>query len=53
MDAAVAKCPGIRHVFVMKRTGADVPMCPLDIPLDEVLSLFSCKLKYENYFEIK
>lgn len=36
VDAAVAKCPGVKRVFVTKRTGNEVPMGTLDIPLDKV-----------------
>lgn len=37
VDEAVAKCPSVQQVFVYKRTGADVPMGPKDIPLDQAL----------------
>ena len=38
VDEAVAKCPGIKRVFVYQRTGGDVPMGPKDIPLQKVRS---------------
>lgn len=38
VDAAVAKCPSVRQVFVGTRTGAEVKMGPKDIPLDKALS---------------
>ncbi|XP_077998760.1 acetyl-coenzyme A synthetase 2-like, mitochondrial [Glandiceps talaboti] len=38
VDKAVATCPSIKKVFVSKRTGANVPMGNLDIPLEEELS---------------
>lgn len=36
VDEAVQKCPCVRQVFVARRTGGDVPMGKLDIPLDKV-----------------
>lgn len=36
VDAAVAKCPSVRQVFVGARTGAQVKMGPKDIALDQV-----------------
>lgn len=36
VDAAVQKCPSVKRVFVYQRTGADVPMGKLDIPLEKV-----------------
>ena len=36
VDEAVSKCPGVRHVFVMSRTGADVPMGKKYISLEKV-----------------
>ena len=39
VDRAVALSPCIKRVFVMKRTGASVPMGEKDIPLEEVRSL--------------
>jgi len=36
VDDAVSKSPCVKRVFVMKRTGGDVPMGKLDIPLEEV-----------------
>ena len=36
VDAAVEMSPSVKRVFVMKRTGADVPMSVKDIPLHEV-----------------
>ncbi|KAG0712676.1 Acetyl-coenzyme A synthetase 2-like, mitochondrial [Chionoecetes opilio] len=38
VDAAVAKCPSVRQVFVGTRTGAQVKMGPKDIALDQALS---------------
>ncbi|XP_071080511.1 acetyl-coenzyme A synthetase 2-like, mitochondrial [Haliotis cracherodii] len=38
VDAAVQKCPSVKRVFVYQRTGADVPMGKLDIPLEKALS---------------
>ena len=37
VDAAVAKCPSVRQVFVGTRTGAQVKMGPKDIALDKVI----------------
>lgn len=42
VDDAVSKSPGIKRVFVMKRTGGDVPMGKLDIPLEEVRKFQLC-----------
>lgn len=36
VDEAVSKCSGVKRVFVMSRTGADVPMGKIDIPLEKV-----------------
>jgi acyl-coenzyme A synthetase/AMP-(fatty) acid ligase len=36
VDEAVSKCSGVRHVFMMSRTGADVPMGKKDISLEKV-----------------
>ena len=36
VDAAVAKCPTVKRVFVSKRTGVKVAQRPLDLDLDEV-----------------
>ncbi|XP_067939369.1 acetyl-coenzyme A synthetase 2-like, mitochondrial [Watersipora subatra] len=38
VDAAVAKCPSVKHVFVSQRTGADLPNMPLDLPLDKLMA---------------
>ncbi|EDO39135.1 predicted protein [Nematostella vectensis] len=38
VDDAVSKSPGVKRVFVMKRTGAQVPMGKLDIPLEEAMA---------------
>ena len=38
VDEAVASCPCVKRVFVYRRTGAEVPMGPIDIFLDEVCS---------------
>lgn len=49
VDKAVAASPCVKRVFVVSRTGADVPMGKLDIPLEKVASLLpfkaSCVLK--------
>ena len=39
VDKAVAASPCVKRVFVVSRTGADVPMGKLDIPLEKVASL--------------
>ena len=39
VDKAVAASPCVKRVFVVSRTGADVPMGKLDIPLEKVVSL--------------
>jgi len=36
VDKAVAASPCVKRVFVVSRTGADVPMGKLDIPLEKV-----------------
>lgn len=36
VDKAVAQSPCVKRVFVMSRTGADVPMGKIDIPLEKV-----------------
>lgn len=43
VDKAVAESPCVKRVFVASRTGADVPMGKIDIPLEKVslLSLFA------------
>lgn len=38
VDGAVTKCPTVKRVFVSKRTGAEVPMGKIDIPLQEELA---------------
>lgn len=38
VDAAVAKCPSVKHVFVGTRTGTEVPMGAKDVHLDQVPS---------------
>ncbi|XP_046847707.1 acetyl-coenzyme A synthetase 2-like, mitochondrial [Xenia sp. Carnegie-2017] len=38
VDEAVSKCSGVKRVFVMSRTGADVPMGKIDIPLEKAMS---------------
>lgn len=38
VDAAVAKCPSIKRVFVYSRTGEKVSKTDLDINLEEVKS---------------
>ena len=40
-DAAVAKCPTVRHVLVVPVTGATVPMAPHDIPYAEAMAAAS------------
>lgn len=37
VDAAVAKCPSVRHVFVGTRTGAEVHMGAKDVHLDQAM----------------
>ena len=36
VDKAVAESPCVKRVFVASRTGADVPMGKIDIPLEKV-----------------
>lgn len=36
VDDAVSQCPSVKRVFVYKRTGNNVPMHKIDIPLEEV-----------------
>ena len=43
VDKAVAESPCVKRVFVASRTGADVPMGKIDIPLEKV-SLTGCFL---------
>ncbi|GAB1609719.1 acetyl-coenzyme A synthetase 2-like, mitochondrial isoform X1 [Argonauta hians] len=38
VDSAVKKCPSVKQVFVYKRTGGNVPMGKIDIPLEKALS---------------
>ncbi|XP_067681216.1 acetyl-coenzyme A synthetase 2-like, mitochondrial [Haliotis asinina] len=45
VDAAVQKCPSVKRVFVYQRTGGDVPMGKVDIPLDKALSGESASCK--------
>ena len=40
VDEAVSKCSGVRHVFVMSRTAADVPMGKIDVPLEKVIKVW-------------
>ncbi|KAK3740035.1 hypothetical protein QZH41_019662 [Actinostola sp. cb2023] len=47
VDEAVSKSPGVKRVFVMKRTGGDVPMGKLDIPLEEAMSEHSVECEPE------
>ncbi|XP_028409880.1 acetyl-coenzyme A synthetase 2-like, mitochondrial [Dendronephthya gigantea] len=47
VDEAVNKCSGVRHVFVMSRTGADVPMGKNDIPLEKAMSQESTECPVE------
>ncbi len=37
VDAAVEKCPSLKHVFVMNRTGNETKMGKLDINLEKVI----------------
>lgn len=36
VDQAVAECAGVKRVLVASRTGANVPIGKLDIPLEQV-----------------
>ncbi|XP_070578293.1 acetyl-coenzyme A synthetase 2-like, mitochondrial [Ptychodera flava] len=47
VDKAVANCPSVKKVFVTRRTGADVPMGSLDIPVEEELSKQSTECEPE------
>ncbi|CAB3991687.1 acetyl-coenzyme A synthetase 2-like, mitochondrial [Paramuricea clavata] len=47
VDEAVSKCSGVRHVFVMSRTGADVPMGKKDISLEKAMSEESAECAVE------
>ena len=40
VDYAVSMCPKVKRVFVSKRTGANVPMEDIDVPLEEVRKTF-------------
>lgn len=44
VDKAVAASPCVKQVFVASRTGANVPMGKLDIPLEKVTFLFNILL---------
>lgn len=44
VDKAVAASPCVKRVFVVSRTGADVPMGKLDIPLEKVHVSLTFKL---------
>ena len=52
VDAAVAKCPSVKHVFVSKRTGADVPSQSRDLPLDSVSLCAICSLRSRTLYVI-
>ena len=43
VDEAVAKCPGVRRVFMAQRTGAQVAQGKLDIPLEQVRDRCDCQ----------
>ena len=38
VDSALEECPDVTTVLVQQRTGANVPMGPLDIPLEEAMA---------------
>lgn len=38
VNAALDQCPGVKRVFVARRTGNNVPEHKLDIPLEEVMA---------------
>lgn len=38
VDEAVSQCPHVTSVFVQRRTGADVPMGPLDVPMESAMA---------------
>lgn len=42
VDKAVARSPCVKRVFVASRTGADVPMGEIDLPLEKVLTVVYC-----------
>ena len=44
VDKAVAASPCVKRVFVASRTGANVPMGKLDIPLEKVTFLVNVLL---------
>lgn len=48
VDKAVAVSPCVKRVFVASRTGADVPMGTIDIPLEKVSYTICC-----YFFSIK
>lgn len=41
VDKAMESCPGVEKVFVMQRTGAQIPMGPKDVFLEEAMSAAS------------
>ena len=43
VDEAVSKCDKVKRVFVSTRTGANIPMGKLDIPLEQVILCFKSK----------
>eukprot|EP00092_Neocalanus_flemingeri_P027906 GFUD01030297.1.p1 GENE.GFUD01030297.1~~GFUD01030297.1.p1 ORF type:complete len:671 (+),score=211.01 GFUD01030297.1:164-2176(+) len=38
VDQAMAECPGVKTVFVVKRTGSDIPMGGRDVWLEEAMA---------------
>ena len=47
VDSAVKDCPSVEKVFVVTRTGADVPMYRRDVFMKEVLYHF-CVVSIDN-----
>ncbi|XP_064623292.1 acetyl-coenzyme A synthetase 2-like, mitochondrial [Lineus longissimus] len=45
VDAAVAECPNVEKVFVSQRTGNQVPMGKLDVPLEKEMAQHSTECK--------
>ncbi len=43
VDQAVSKCDKVKRVFVSARTGANIPMGKLDIPLEQVINQYKSK----------
>ena len=50
VDKAVAASPCVKRVFVVSRTGADVPMGKLDIPLEKVAKTSLTGSSYVSLF---